>query len=248
MQEKGETNTRKIIYILVISVIWILVIIEIGRSFSQLYIPTSLEDVKKLSAILVEYKRTEQFKLLMLFCLTYLFNQTFGFPSEALFNIIGGILYGYSAIPLLCFLVALGSVFTFLLSKHLLGQMIFNNCIPKGTLLTMKTAVDENRKHLMFYLIAVRAFPFTPAFLTNLAYPLIGVDIVSFSIASFVDAAKTITTLNSMSDIFSFGVIMKLVLISLAFIVPLIFKNRIIKYLNGDKHLEEEIPLGDHLE
>ncbi|KAJ3275346.1 Transmembrane protein 41A [Terramyces sp. JEL0728] len=253
--EKGESNTRKIIYVIVIALVWILVIIEIARSFSELYIPTSLDDVKKLSQILLEYKKTEQFKLLILYCLTYLLNQTVGLPSEALFNIIGGILYGYAAVPLLCFLVALGSAFTFLLSKHLLGQLIFNYCIPKSTLLTMKSAVDENRGHLLYYLIAVRAFPFTPAFLTNLAYPLIGVDILTFSIASFigiapfsficVDAAKTIANLESMSDIFSFGVMLKLVLISAAFIVPLIFKKRIIAYFNKS---EEEIPLGEYLE
>ncbi|KAJ3313987.1 Transmembrane protein 41B [Boothiomyces sp. JEL0838] len=156
---------------------------------------------------------------------------------------MGGVLYGYSAVPLICFLVMVGSIFTFLLSKHLLGKLIFNYCIPKTTLISLKATVDANRKHLLYYLIAVRAFPFTPALITNLAYPLIGVDILSFGIGTFVDAAHTISTLNSISDIFSFWVILKLGLISSAIIIPLIFKNRIIQYIKRDD--EENVPLGE---
>ncbi|KAJ3323151.1 Transmembrane protein 41A [Boothiomyces sp. JEL0866] len=250
MEIREESHTRKIIFVIMITVLWIIYIYKLASYFSELYIPHSIDDVKKLS---LEYSKTERYRLLQLYSLTYVFKQTFGLPGAALFNLMGGILYGYSAVPLICLLVAVGSIFTFLLSKHIIGKLIFNYCVPKTTLISLKATVDANRNHLLYYLIAVRAFPFTPALITNLAYPLIGVDIVSFSIGTFVgitpfaficvDAAHTVSTLNSVSDILSFWVILKLVLISSVIIVPLVFKNRIIKYIKGND--EETVPLGD---
>lgn len=166
-------------------------------------------------------------------------------------NILAGSIYGvFVGLTLVLTLTATGSSISYMLSKHLLGQLIFGRIIPESSLASLRAKVDENRDHLLVFMIGIRMVPLVPGGVVNFAAPYLDVPLKTFFISTFVGvspyvficvtAASTLSSLNSVSEIFSFWVILKLTCLILLLVVPLIFKNRILAMVKQQSSLLPE--------
>ncbi|KAJ3369675.1 Transmembrane protein 41A [Kappamyces sp. JEL0680] len=216
---------------------WISLVIHLAKGLPSIYIPHNLDDVKTLSVALKEYASNQSLDMFLLFVAVFLFKQTYSIPGAALLNILAGSMYGgfravitagtVLGLVLVLTLTATGSTFTYLLSKHFLGSILFGRIIPESTLAVL-------RDNLMLFMISIRCIPLVPGG--------VKVPIEVFFVSTFigvapygficVSAASTLSSLNSVSDIFSFWVVLKLVFIMLLVIIPLVFKNRILAVFN----------------
>ncbi|KAJ3304057.1 Transmembrane protein 41A [Kappamyces sp. JEL0829] len=222
---------------------WISLVIHLAKGLPSIYIPHNLDDVKTLSVALKEYASNQSLDMFLLFVAVFLFKQTYSIPGAALLNILAGSMYGtVLGLVLVLTLTATGSTFTYLLSKHFLGSILFGRIIPESTLAVLRKRVHANRDNLMLFMISIRCIPLVPGGVVNLSAPYVKVPIEVFFVSTFigvapygficVSAASTLSSLNSVSDIFSFWVVLKLVFIMLLVIIPLVFKNRILAVFN----------------
>jgi uncharacterized membrane protein YdjX (TVP38/TMEM64 family) len=244
MIEAQELGKRFLLLMIIIGC-WILIIIHFAKSLPELFLPHSIQDLKQIQSILRDYSQNQSGEMFSLFCFVFLFKQTFGIPGALILNILAGSMYGLWGLPLVCSLAAIGSSFMYQISKHLLGHIVFGNVISKQSVNTMKAHVDENKDHLMLFMIITRTLPILPGWLINLTAPFVGVPLHTFAAATWlgsipyafvcIQAAATLSSINSARDIFSFWVIFKLLLLVLVIIIPVLLKNRILGWLQSDK-------------
>ena len=168
-------------------------------------------------------------------------------------NILAGSLYGtILGLPMVLFLTAIGSSFTYLLSKHLLGSLIFGKLIPISSLANLRSRVESNRSHMLLFMIAIRFVPLVPGGVVSVSSPFLKIPLPLFFISTFlgvlpyaficVSSASTLSSLNSVSDIFNFWVICKLVLIFSIIIIPIALRKTIYNWLDG-KDQPNQVPL-----
>lgn len=137
-------------------------------------------------------------KWLTMYSLAYLFKQTLAIPGSGLMNVLMGVLvvwvYGSSAADpenqqqqyhqilawiVVCLLASTGSVGSYWLSY--LGLRKYSDFF----LSKIKLDLSSNKSNLL-YLISIRAFPFTPNWLLNLALPHLGVGVGEFWLSSLI--------------------------------------------------------------
>jgi uncharacterized membrane protein YdjX (TVP38/TMEM64 family) len=248
---------RRMVIFILVTLLWIYLIVTLAKLLPKIYIPHNLNDVKILSKSLQKYAKTQSLAMLTLFVLVFLFKQTFAIPGAgkltltlALLNILAGSIYGvFVGLFLVLILTATGSSISYLLSKHLLGQLVFGRIISQSSLSTLRSRVDENRENLLPFMIGIRMVPLVPGGVVNFSSPYLDVPLKTFFISTFigvapyaficVSAASTLTNLNSVSEIFSFWVILKLSCLMMLLITPLIFKNRILAMIKKKTSLLE---------
>ncbi|KAK9712002.1 Transmembrane protein 41A [Basidiobolus ranarum] len=224
-----------------------------------LHLPSTLEDAKYDVQVLKDYtdKNEEGHnRIFIIFCLLYLWKQTFCVPGSILLNLIAGALYGMASVPLLCFLTAFGSTLCYYIF-YFAGAEILEHCIPKH-LSKLRTQIEENRSSMFLYLLTLRLFPLAPYWLINIVSPFVGVPVWVFFMTCMlgiipynfvtVEAGQMLSKVDSISDILNPWFMGKLLLISA---VPFIFsilakKNKEINIENGDdweEFKEDEIGL-----
>ena len=72
---------------------------------AHLKFPKDLEELRTLSFTLTEYKDEHFSYVFFLFCLAYVYKQTFSIPGSAFLNLLAGHLFGVTiGFPLVCFL------------------------------------------------------------------------------------------------------------------------------------------------
>ena len=180
--------------------------------------------------------------MLCLFTLVFLFKQTYCIPGAALLNILAGSLFGTAkGLLLVMFLTALGSSFTYLISKHLIGSFIFGRLISESRLASLRSRVEMNRKNLLYFIISLRMLPLVPGGITNLASPFLKIPLDTFFFGTFigvapygflcVSAASTLSSINSVSDIFNFWTILKLIGLIGLVTLTILNKKRIFGFL-----------------
>lgn len=78
-------------------------------------------------------------------------------------NILGGLLYGFWAFPLVSLLTAVGSTLSYLLSQIVLGEIVLER-FARSNLTYLRRRVERNRDNgnLFYYLLFLRLFPFSP--------------------------------------------------------------------------------------
>eukprot|EP00455_Lapot_gusevi_P001124 TRINITY_DN10458_c0_g1_i1.p1 TRINITY_DN10458_c0_g1~~TRINITY_DN10458_c0_g1_i1.p1 ORF type:complete len:282 (+),score=44.15 TRINITY_DN10458_c0_g1_i1:79-846(+) len=212
-----------------------------GESIASLGIPRSLDDAKKLSRLLDKYSSQHLYPLLVVFCLVYVFKQTFSIPGSFLLNLMSGALFGVQyGFPLVCILTATGASCCYGLSSIFgskLAQAYFERRI---THLQAVIERERNKNNLFFFCLFLRIFPFTPNFFLNLASPLVGVPFlfhflsVLFGLMPYnyvsVSAGMQLSQLNSTSEAIDSATTMKLAAISIFVLIPVFFKNKLQKY------------------
>ncbi|KAH6567371.1 hypothetical protein BASA61_005575 [Batrachochytrium salamandrivorans] len=193
-----------------IAAVWMLVIWNIAMKFPttdrSISIPHSVADLKVLAVTLKAYSSTHFSHVLGLFSIVFLFKQAFGIPGSALLNLLAGALYGYPAIPLISLLAASGSTIGYLLSKHIIGSVIFGGLISKTRIMSWRSAIDEQKDNLLPYLISIRTMPVVPGWFVNLASPFVGIPIGHFFISTAIGLTPfPLYMCTSCADAINFG-------------------------------------------
>jgi uncharacterized membrane protein YdjX (TVP38/TMEM64 family) len=142
--------------------------------------PQSLDDVRGIVGVLRQLqdeiaKHTQYPQLIVMatYSLGYLIKQAFAIPGSAIMNILGGAAFGhFGAWILISFLTASGSGLCFGLSKLFLGDVMewLRHRYPSMDRIRTRIS-DGSGTDVLLYMISLRAFPFTPNWLLNIALP-----------------------------------------------------------------------------
>lgn len=221
-----------------------LLFFQLKRSADGIPLPSSLS--------LTEFQNAQEnlqllfathFKLATLcFSCVYLIKQTFAIPGSALLNITAGwLLPFYIAFPLISLLTAIGATCCFMFSAKIASEAIVNRFADRfapGKLHQIRKQVYEatKRQELLYYLLCLRVFPFSPNWLLNITCPWLKVPKHLFFLSVFfglmpynfitLQAGSMFATLSSTKDIFDQNVIAALVLLSLALLLPIWLKKK----------------------
>ncbi|ETP52114.1 hypothetical protein F442_02825 [Phytophthora nicotianae P10297] len=180
---------------------------------------------------------------LALTCFTsvYVLKQTFAIPGSALLNVFAGAILPLSlAFPLVCTLTACGASCCFLLSKNLASEEIVLSVSERllpGKLHKLRHKIEDAtaRGQLLYLLLFLRVFPFTPNWFLNMASPWLKVPLKLFapSVAlgllpyNFitVHAGAMLSSLRSTSDLLDPRTMGLLILLALGMLIPALLKK-----------------------
>ena len=111
----------------------------------------------------------------MLISVVTIFKYSFNIPGAAILNILAGVMYGYPAIILVTILSSIGATISHLISKYIIGGMIFGTVIAKSRILAWKSTMDQYKSGRIVYLISLRSMPLMPGWFLNLGSPFVGI-------------------------------------------------------------------------
>ena len=201
---------------------------------------------------IIEYKKSLLFLvqdrplvLSVSFFLIYLFVSTLSLPGTTVFNIIGGFLFGFIKGTLISvFAVSLGSCGAFLFTRFFLRDFL----IKKGGK-KIKKIYNILEKDTAYYLFALRVFPFTPFFFTNITMGLSSIKLSVFYAVSFISLLPGLAVYANIGSQFSKlenlqGFVAPNLLFAFALIglFPLFIKY-FLKFLKRFKKSKEDLPL-----
>ncbi|KAM9817148.1 transmembrane protein 41B [Neosynchiropus ocellatus] len=154
----------------------------------KIKIPRDMEDAKALGTVLSKYKDTYYTQVLVAYFATYIFLQTFAIPGSIFLSILSGYLYPFPlALCLVCLCSGLGASFCYLLS-YLVGRpMVYKYLTERAQKWSQQ--VENNRDHLINYIIFLRITPFLPNWFINITSPVINVPLGVFFIGTFLGVA-----------------------------------------------------------
>lgn len=153
----------------------------------------------------------------------------------------GAVLPLYVAFPLVSVLTACGASLCYLLSSVLASEAIVSGVCERvlpGKLPMLRQQIEQAREEgeLLFMLLFLRVFPFSPNWFLNMASPWLQVPLslftpsVCFGLMPYnfitVQAGAMLSTLRSTSDMLDPRTIGSLVLLALGMLVPAIIKKR----------------------
>jgi len=148
---------------------------------TYLKFPKDLEELRQLSFALTDYKDEFFTHVFILFCLAYVYKQTFSIPGSVFLNLLAGHLFGISiAFPLVCLLTACGASFAFLLSRFFASSFVQSFFPEQVVNLRQRISIEEKKGSLIYFLLFLRLFPASPNWLLNILSPLAGVHIIYF--------------------------------------------------------------------
>ncbi|XP_051566018.1 transmembrane protein 41A-A-like [Myxocyprinus asiaticus] len=223
---------------------------EMKTAASRLKFPSDLEELKEMAELLQYYKTEHTGYVLLLFCSAYLYKQAFAIPGSSFLNILAGALFGtWYGLLLACVLTTVGATFCFLLSQAFGKQHIVRLFPDKVAMLQRK--VEENRSSLFFFLLFLRFFPMSPNWFLNMTSPVLNIPVTLFFIAVFiglmpynficVQTGSMLSHISSLDDLFSWSVVVKLLLIACVALLP---GALIRKYSTQHLHLDDLEPNG----
>ncbi|TMW61169.1 hypothetical protein Poli38472_013632 [Pythium oligandrum] len=206
------------------------------RSFS------SLAELQRSHETFVHIFHVHYGLAVVCFASVYVMKQTFAIPGSAILNLFAGaVMPLYIAFPLVAILTACGASFCFLLSRFLASEAIVvgvcDRVLP-NKLQQLRHEIDNARAdgRLMFLLLFLRVFPFTPNWFLNLASPWLSVPLhhftpsVLFGLMPYnfitVQAGAMLSTLQSTRDMLDPRTIGSLVLLALGMLVPMLMKRQ----------------------
>ncbi|KAI8925031.1 hypothetical protein BC831DRAFT_462648 [Entophlyctis helioformis] len=130
--------------------------------------------------------------------------------------------------PLTSLLAATGSTIGYFLSLHVIGPVVFGGLISRSKVISWRVTVEEHRENLIVYLISLRTLPLVPGWFVNLASAVCRHPsrLTPFNFIC-IQAATTLSTLNSMSEILNVWVVLQLVCITAVIALPVMFKKRL---------------------
>jgi len=204
---------------------------------SHLKFPKDLDELRSLSYALTEYKDEHFPHVFALFCLAYVYKQTFSIPGSVFLNLLAGHLFGISiAFPLVCFLTACGASFAFLLSRFFASLFVRRFFPHQVEQLQRRVSTEEKNGSLFYFLLFLRLFPASPNWLLNILSPLAGVHLVYFfpTVAlglipyNFVcvQTGCLLSDLTSMDDVFTPAMMIRLGGVSVVALTLAIVKRR----------------------
>ncbi|CAH0488462.1 unnamed protein product [Peronospora farinosa] len=153
--------------------------------WTALRLPTSLETAQQLGETLQSLSERQTSTLLLAHMSCYLYLQTFAIPGTVFFNLLGGALFGVTlGFPLCLVYNTLGSVFMFLLSRHLGRRVVMRFFSHK--LDVLHGMLDGHRDEMALYMVFLRVFPFTPNWFINMASPHLAIPLGQFTLGPLI--------------------------------------------------------------
>jgi len=207
-----------------------------SNSASTIKFPKSFEELHMLSDLLRDYSDGHFNLVLLLFSSAYLYKQAFAIPGSVFLNILAGALYGpvYGTVLTSAF-SAVGASCCYLSSKHIFGVLISHYFHERVT--SIRTSINKQKQNgsLFNVLISLRFFPMSPNWLMNMSAPLCGVPLGIFALSvgvglvpyNFIcaQAGSVASQITGVDDLLTGKVVVTFVLMALAALVPVIFKN-----------------------
>lgn len=195
----------------------------------DLHFPSDLEELKSLASLLKQYRKENSGYVVFLFCSAYLYKQTFAIPGSVFMNLLAGAIFGiWAGFPLVCFLTAFGATFCYLLSRAF-GKVLLLEFFP-DRLQALQVKVKENHDSLFFFLLFLRLFPMSPNWFLNMSSPVLEVPLVQFFFSVLIglmpynficsQTGCILAQLNSLDELFTSSVIVKLCGIALVALLP----------------------------
>lgn len=162
--------------------------------------------------------------------------QTFAIPGSLFLSILSGFLFNFpAALILVCFCSALGATLCYLLSQ-LAGRRLVRRFLPERAALWSQQ-IDKHRGNLLSYMLFLRMTPFLPNWFINLVAPVIGVPLFPFAFGTFlgvappsviaIQAGKTLHTMTSSRDAFSWTSVCILGVFAVLSLVPVLLKGKL---------------------
>lgn len=203
---------------------------------------SSLAGLQRSRAALALAVDAQRPLFLACFSALYALKQTFAVPGSALLNVLAGALLPlHVAFPLVAALTAAGASCCFLLSRHLASERVVAGVCQRllpGKLQRLRRQVQQAQAdgRLLFLLLSLRVFPFSPNWLLNLASPWLRVPLGTFATSVLlgllpynfitVQAGATLSSLTSTSDLLDPSTAASLVLLASGMLVPALLKEK----------------------
>lgn len=212
---------------------------ELNESEKQhMKIPRDIQDAKMLAKVLDRYKDMYYFEVMFGVVVAYIFLQTFAIPGSLFLSILMGFLYRFPiALFLICSCSALGATLCYCLS-NLVGRRLIRHFWPKK-INEWSKHVEKHRDSLFNYMLFLRMTPILPNWFINLAAPVIGVPLYTFTLGTFfgvappsviaIQAGKTLQKMSSSSDAFSWTSMGVLTMCACLSLLPGLLKNKLKK-------------------
>ncbi|MDP2437746.1 MAG: VTT domain-containing protein [archaeon] len=173
-------------------------------------LPSLLDVTKEVSGVLAKYTDEHYAAVLQALVSLYVVLQAFSIPGTIFLTVALGSLFGL-AVGFAASMAGslLGASLSFWLSL-LLGRGLIHRLFPSMAA-EFGRRIEQQRAHLLNYLLFLRATPIVPNWFINIASPLFGVPYSSFAIATavgivpavftFVQAGVTLHELTSSADL-----------------------------------------------
>uniref|UniRef100_A0A8C2BRW7 Transmembrane protein 41aa n=1 Tax=Cyprinus carpio TaxID=7962 RepID=A0A8C2BRW7_CYPCA len=219
---------------------------ETKTAVSRLKFPSDLDELKEMAELLQFYKTQHTGYVLLLFCSAYLYKQAFAIPGSSFLNILAGALFGtWYGLLLTCVLTTVGATLCFLMSQVFGKQHIVRLFPEKVAMLQNK--VEENRSSLFFFLLFLRLFPMSPNWFLNMTSPILNIPVTLFFMAVFiglmpynficVQTGSMLSQISTLDDLFSWSVVLKLLLIACVALLPgALIRRYSTRHLHLDGH------------
>ena len=185
MSSPRLSNGARLFGVVLFGVAWLFALGVYARAITEdgvggsLFIPSNLDDAKRLHVMLARLLADRFSATVILFAATYLWKQSFAVPGSAVLNVLAGALFGcWRGLLFTTVLTACGASICFLMSRGV-GVDAITSAFPafRNKLESLRMLVDAEKKSgtLFLWLVSARLFPFTPNWLLNMAYPHIGI-------------------------------------------------------------------------
>lgn len=214
----------------------LIILIGIALHVAGLTDYINLENFKAHRQQLLTTVQNHYLLSMLVYILLYILITTFSLPIAAPLTLIGGFLFGALAATLATNIGAtLGATFTFLIFRY-----FFGNTIQKKYH-TQLIAFNANVKHYgANYLLLARLIVFIPFFLVNICAGLTNIPLITFIWTTslgiipgsfvYAYAGKQIGTITTLSDIYSFSVIIAFTLLIALGVISILVKKYLIQH------------------
>ncbi|KAH9318199.1 hypothetical protein KI387_019968, partial [Taxus chinensis] len=165
---------------------------------------------------LASYTKDYTAQVILGYCATYIFMQTFMIPGTIFMSLLAGALFGIArGLALVLFTATAGASSCYFLSK-LIGRPIASSLWPEK-LRYFRAEVAKRRENLLNYMLFLRITPTLPNTFINVASPIVDVPYHIFFLATFfglipaayitVRAGLALGDLKSLGDLYDFKTI-----------------------------------------
>lgn len=190
-----------------------------------------LEFISKRTDMINSFTQKSPLLSMFLFFCTYVILLTVGFPMGAIMAMVGGFFYSYvDAVFLTLFSAVVSAMITFFLGKNILYAYLkkkYKNRVEK-----IENAIKDDGA---YYVLAVRVSSVLPFFWVNLLFGAANLSYKKYFLPTlvgllpgtmvYVNIGESLSSLNSLRDVFSFKIALSFLLLGLLAILPVVIKK-----------------------
>ncbi|MBT4856116.1 TVP38/TMEM64 family protein [bacterium] len=220
---ENKTIKRLVILGVLAAIIFVFFIFDLGRFFS-------LEVLKLHREWLLEYVHAHYIVSVLTFIASYIVFAGTALPGSPILSLAGGFLFGTILGTLYIVIGAsIGAAIAFLIVRYIFGSILQKRY--KERLKRLNNNIDRNG---VSYVLILRFIAIVPFFLVNILAGLTTISLRTFVWTTavgitpgafvFAYAGKQLGSINKVSDVFSWTVILAFVLLAVLALIPSIFR------------------------